>query len=250
MHFQVLLMTWTTLRQRGKAVQVFFQLETSQVKSKVVSSVCNSAGDNVSTPENVSAVYRDFFCNLFAEEPMEVQQQSPFLDSLSLRLCEDQRDDLDGPLQLSELDAALRSMANGKTPGGDGLTKEFYVAFWDMVGPDLAWGLSSRFQSGRLVRVPTFGTCDFIGQGGDPLDPQNRRPISLLNVDYKILAKSLCLCLGQVLPDFKFQICGVRGRSIHDNIRLLRDLVEFVDGRNLDCLVISLDQRKAFDCVN
>ena len=60
---------------------------------------------------------------------MEVQQQSPFLDSLSLRLCEDQRDDLDGPLQLSELDAALRSMANGKTPGGDGLTKEFYVAF-------------------------------------------------------------------------------------------------------------------------
>ena len=58
--------------------------------------------------------------------------------------------------------------------------------------------------------------------------------------------------LGKVLPDIigPFQTCGVKGRSIHDNLRLLRDLVNFVDGRNLDCLVISLDQQKTFDRVN
>ena len=93
---------------------------------------------------------------------------------------------------------------------------------------------------------------EVLEKKGDPLDPKNKRPISLLNVDYRILSKALYLRLGKVLPDIigPFQTCGVKGRSIHDNIRLLRDLVDFVDGKNLDCLVISLDQQKAFDRVN
>ena len=95
-----------------------------------------------------------------------------------------------------------------------------------------------------------LGIITLLEKKGDQLDPKNKRPISL-NVDYKILSKALCMRLGKVLPDIigPFQTCGVKGRSI-DNLRLLRDLVNFVDGRNLDCLVISLDQQKAFDRVN
>ena len=68
----------------------------------------------------------------------------------------------------------------------------------------------------------------------------------------KFCQRSFCSRLGKVLPDLicPFQTCGVRGRSIHDNIRLLRDSVAFVDEKNLDSLVISLDQSKAFDRVN
>ena len=67
-----------------------------------------------------------------------------------------------------------------------------------------------------------------------------------------MLSKVLCFRLGKILPDIisPFQTCGVKGRSIHDNIRLLRDSVVFADEKNLDSLVISLDQSKAFDRVN
>lgn len=108
------------------------------------------------------------------------------------------------------------------------------------------------FSLGTLTSSQRAGIITLLEKPGDLLDPRNKRPISLVNVDYKPLSRALCLRLARVMPDIisPFQTCGVRGRSIHDNIRLLRDLVEFVDGRNLDSLVISLDQQKAFDRVD
>ena len=240
------------LEEGEKPSKFFFQLEAAQARKKLISSVRSPNGDIVTSTEGISNVYREFYLDLFTEEPVEAASQPPFLDSLSRVLDEDSRVDLDSPLELPELDAALCSMANGKTPGGDGLPKEFYVKFWDLVGPDLLGVFRCAFNLKQLGDSQRLGIITLLEKSGDQLDPKNKRPISLLNVDYKILAKALCIRLSQVLPDIvgQFQTCGVKGRSIHDNVRLLRDLVEYVEGKNLDCLVISLDQQKAFDRVN
>ena len=78
------------------------------------------------------------------------------------------------------------------------------------------------------------------------------RPISLLNVDYKIISKSMCKRLKKVLdsiisPD---QTCSVAGRSITDNIHLLRNVIDYADSKNLEYAFLSLDQEKAFDRVS
>ena len=62
---------------------------------------------------------------------------------------------------------------------------------------------------------------------------KNWRPISLLNVDYKICSKTLPLRLKRVLgsvvnPD---QTCSVPGRSISSNLALLRDTLHFIEKR-------------------
>lgn len=66
-----------------------------------------------------------------------------------------------------------------------------------------------------------------IFKKGDPLEHKNWRPISSLNVDYKLCARALAGCLLGVLyhiiaPDQK---CGVSGRYIGENVSLLRDIV-------------------------
>lgn len=87
---------------------------------------------------------------------------------------------------------------------------------------------------------------------GDALEPGNRRPISLLTSDYRIIAKVLQLRLSKVLPNVinEFQTCSVPGRSIHQNLALLRNVVDFAQIRGNPCGIISLDQHKAFDKVN
>lgn len=45
--------------------------------------------------------------------------------------------ELQGPLVLEELQAALSTMAGGKAPGIDGPPVEFYKFFWQELGEDL-----------------------------------------------------------------------------------------------------------------
>ena len=80
----------------------------------------------------------------------------------------------------------------------------------------------------------------------------NWRPISLINTDYKILSKVLTLRLRKIIgeiihPD---QTCIIPGRTIQDNVHLIRNLVEYTNGKYMLAAIISLDQSKTFDRVS
>ena len=74
----------------------------------------------------------------------------------------------------------------------------------------------------------------------------------MLCVDYKIGTKALAARLQKVLSSVlhEDETCGVQGRSIHSNLNLIRDLIEYCNAKNLPLAIISLDQEKAFDRVN
>ena len=84
------------------------------------------------------------------------------------------------------------------------------------------------------------------------IDCKNWRPITLLNVDNKLSARSLAGQLLKVLhlviaPD---QTCGVPGRYIGKNVAFLRDVVCYASETNCPLAILSLDQEKAFDRVD
>ena len=81
---------------------------------------------------------------------------------------------------------------------------------------------------------------------------KNYRPISLLNIDRKILSKLLANRLGQVLPNIVSlsQTCSIKGRSIFDNIHLIRNLYDYIESKNISACFIQFDQEKAFDRVS
>ena len=84
------------------------------------------------------------------------------------------------------------------------------------------------------------------------MDPKNWRPISLLNSDYKILARILAGSLSKVLQLLIHldQSCGVQGRYIGENIVFLNSVFQYSREASVPGSLLSLDQEKAFDRVD
>ncbi|GBG86942.1 hypothetical protein CBR_g44395 [Chara braunii] len=181
----------------------------------------------------------------------DLSRESNMWEDTTARLGTSAKLDLDRPLTLEELTQTLKSMAKGKSPGVDGLTVEFYVANWRVFGPLLVELYNEILVGGRLGRGMTHGVIVVLFKKGDKAEVRNCRPISLLNVSYKILAKSLARRLSKFLPDLveKDQGAFVQGRSIFNNIVMAVETLEVVQKENLDVAVLLLDLEKAYDKV-
>ena len=153
---------------------------------------------------------------------------------------------------LTELTDCARSFRKGRAPGADGLTVEFYLCFWDLVGPDL---LTIYKDFDRLDVMPDCfreGVVTLLQKKGETSDIKNWRPITLLNVDTKFFSKVLTIRMRTVLgglihPD---QTCAVAGRRITDSLVLVRDAICLARDRRFKLAVLNLDFEKAYDRVS
>ena len=119
---------------------------------------------------------------MFTAEATDPAIANSLLSNVSSTLPSTQADLCDGPLSFDECFAALNGMASGKSPGSDGLPMEFYVKFWPILGTDLVNVLNSCYLSGVMSLTQRRGLISLIFKKGD-------RPITLLNVDYKLAAR-------------------------------------------------------------
>ena len=80
----------------------------------------------------------------------------------------------------------------------------------------------------------------------------NWHPISLLNVDYKLAARTIAARLLKVihLVVTEDQTCGVPGRYVGENVAFLSDVASYATMFDSPVLILSLDQEKALDRVD
>ena len=81
---------------------------------------------------------------------------------------------------------------------------------------------------------------------------KNWLPISLLNVDTKILSKAVASTLKSVIGFLvtSYQTAYVPGRFIGESVRLISDILEYTDNAEIPCYMLSADIEKAFDSVS
>ena len=133
---------------------------------------------------------------------------------------------LDIPISLGEVYAALLDCPRRKAPGPDGLPVEVYLAAGAEMTTRLFLAYCYLQQHPELAHALDFpaGATIALHKKGEVNDPANYRPITLLNSDYKILAKLMSRRLGSTfactLPPG--QVGFLQGRNIGDNIMTLR----------------------------
>ena len=159
----------------------------------------------------------------------------------------------EGKLTLQECLTALNQMPGNKSPGNDGLTKEFLLCFFRNIGSLLVESINNLFEVGELSSSQKQAMIVLIGKKeSDKRLIKNWRPISLLNVDTKILSKALAMRLKKVIGTLVApeQSAYVPGRFIGEPIRLISDILEYTDKMNIPCYMFAADIEKAFDSVS
>ena len=95
---------------------------------------------------------------------------------------------------------ALQGIGNNKTPGNDGLTKDFF--FWDEIKELLINSPHTALYKKELSISQRQAVIIMLTEKKD-IDKRfinNWHPISLLNIDYKIVLKALTARLQNILP--------------------------------------------------
>ena len=160
---------------------------------------------------------------------------------------------LDQEITKNELYAALKRMKQEAAPGLDGLTVPFYLAFWHKVGDLVFQAAVYSYQQGRLPPSQCRGILRLLPKKGkNPLEVRNWRPITLLNVDYKMISKLLAIRLADILPSLigTDQRGFIKGRYIGDNIYEIYSILSQAEQEQEDGVLLQLDIEKAFDSVS
>ena len=151
------------------------------------------------------------------------------LSEETAKICE-------GIMSINECKQALMTMESNKTPGTDGLTSEFYRFFWNAIGKFMVESFNYAFQHGSLSISQRQGIISLIPKKNKNAEYlTNWRPVSLLNVDYKIATKTIALRLEKILPSVihPCQSGYVKGRFIGESIRLIADTMDFTKFKNI-----------------
>lgn len=118
--------------EEGEQSSSFFLRLEKQSKGKCLIDVIQDSIDRlVSDIDEMLHVWREFYSKLFSREQTDEVSHDPFLDCLERRLSSAASLSCEGFLTVEECFSALTSMSSNKTPGIDGLPKEFYTVFWE-----------------------------------------------------------------------------------------------------------------------
>ena len=239
------------LNADDKPTRFFLRKEVANARRRTIERLEEDGVELTAGPDIAAACVR-FYRELYTEEEVDDGAVEDFTAGLP-QVSDEGQAGCEGPLTPKEVLSALRSMKDGKAPGLDGLPKEFYVAYFPLFGAEMVEALNSCYEVGRLSRSQRQGVVTLLCK-----DDERRhllscwRPITLLNVDYKLVSKVLCNRLRRVMVELigPEQACAVPGRSVQDQLHLIRSLSEYVNEIGSPCGLVNLDQAKAFDRVS
>ena len=218
--------------------------------------VFNKDGILITNPKEILQEIEKLYSDLYRADSLTPSENllNSFLENPEIhRLTAENAQAFEGKLTVAECFKSLQLTENNKSPGDDGLTAEFYKAFWNIAGNLMIESLNYSYDHGELSNSQKRAIITLIEKKDkDKRDIANWRPISLINVDVKIGSKAIAKRLEDVLPRVVHhnQCAYVKDRTICDAVRSIEDILDYTKRYQIEGRLISIDFKKAFDSVS
>ncbi len=181
-------------------------------------------------------------------------------------LSDEQADKLGAQITELEVAEALQLSKNGSAAGLDGLPYELWKVLSERYKEDVELERPAFDVVGLLAKayqdiqnhgaVPDTNFAEGLmspirKQKGEKTDIASYCPITLLNTDYKLFTKILTTCLSGAAAELihEDQAGFMKGRSIADQTKQLRMVIDYAEAMEENGLIVALDQEKAYDKV-
>lgn len=242
------------IKDGDKNTTFFHAITCIRAQTNCIAQVVNAQGILCRDHASIESAFLTFYKNLWTS-PI-----CPFVNPLDALPCDLPRlSDSDAALLVREVTKekvyhTILDLPTGKAPGPDGVTVEFYRKFWPLIGHHLYSAIRFFFDNSFIPSSwgKTFVTL--IPKIEKPKLVSDFKPISLCNVNFKIISKILANRLRLVLPLLigREQAGFVSDRCSFDNIIAVQEIVHSMenDTKNPPRMLIKLDIEKAYDTVN
>ncbi|KAM4034768.1 LOW QUALITY PROTEIN: uncharacterized protein ACNLHF_021458 [Anomaloglossus baeobatrachus] len=192
-----------------------------------------------------------FYGELYGRKVCDLENDEEFLHVITNVVAESAHEGLLCDVSEQELYEAVCKSPKNKAPGHDGIPCDFYGSYWSIISQDLLEVVRALFSGVSMPESMKEGLVVLLFKKGERKRLSNWRPITLLNADYKIFAKILAGRMRGVIDTVieEEQVCAVPKRQLHENVCLVRDMIEDCGSRKKSVIVCALDFEKAFDRV-
>jgi hypothetical protein len=150
-----------------------------------------------------------------------------------------------------EIHDLIREMRSNAAPGPDGLNAAFYKSAWPWINDDVYKVVKDFYTHAHMPAEMNQTYITLIPKNNHPISPQDYRPISLCNVIYKIISKSLANRLKNHLPGYvsQAQSAFIANRHISSNIVITQEIIHSFNltSCKTNAFILKIDLAKAFD---
>ena len=240
--------------ENEKSTKYFLNLEKKHAEKSTIRRLVTDKKDLIKHNDINNEIF-SYFKSLFEKtDQFDKLDSNTLPQSITLpSVADDQKVVCDNDLTNKELFDVSKRIPNNKSPGNDGLTKEFYETFWDELKDSFINSIKLAYQKKALSTSQRQAVIKLIERKDrDKTLLKNWRPISLLNVDLKIISKAFSSRLKTVLPSIMSleQTAYIKKRFIDQSGRLISDNLSVTNNLKIKGYLVTMDIEKAFDLLD
>ena len=181
-----------------------------------------------------------------------LEEMDKFLEMHSLlRLNQEEKENMNTPITSTEIETVIKILPTSKSPGPDGFTGEFYQTFREELTPILLKLSQNTAEGGTLPNSFYEATITLLPKPDKGVTKkESYRPISLMNIDAKILNKILVNRIQQHIKRIIHhdQVGLIPAMQVFFNISKSINVIHHINKlKEKILMIISIDARKAFD---
>ena len=158
-----------------------------------INTIRNERGETTTDTTEMQRIVRNYYEELYARKFENLDEMDKFLEKYNLqKLNEEEAQSLNTPVTPDGIETVIKKLLTHKSTGPGSFTGEFYKAFKGELTPILHRifqkiqedkRLPNSFYEANIILIPK--------PDKDKTKQENFRPISLMNIDAKILNKIL-----------------------------------------------------------